>query len=133
MALAANESQTYLFDEPKESSVSDLLDTWQARLARLQDLGKERGGLVPRSVVHDILGVSRQRIHQLCHQDKLEVVHFFGTEFVSGRSIQQHKEGIHRQVGGRVAGGAGRKRVSLWRSIVIGFKAGQAIGDSITK
>jgi len=122
MSTAAAEG--YLFDMPEPSGFTAPLNGWEDRMGVLQDLGREREGLVPRSILPDILDVSRQRVKELVDREQLEVIHFYGVEFISGRSIREYKQGLHRAAGGR-----GHKRPSLWKSMVIGAKIGKALAD----
>lgn len=89
----------------------------------MADVAKRHGGLVPQSVLHKILGVSRVRAHDLCKEKKLQVVEFSGVLFVTADSLESYKNSP-------AAGGRGRK-LKTWDKITIPIQTGLAIADAI--
>lgn len=58
------------------------------RIARFQELERKHGGLVPVSMLADVIGVSRGRIFQFKEQSRFTVVEFLGREFTPLREIE---------------------------------------------
>jgi hypothetical protein len=100
-------------------------DGWRARVRTFAEMSEVRGGLLPRASIHDILGVSRQRVAELCNKGQLEEVNFCGTSFISGRSIEEHLEGE------KAKGGRGIKRQTLWQKVVFSYHLGNAIAEIV--
>ena len=100
-------------------------DTWDKRAELFADLSKAKGGLVPLGALHDILGVSRARVHQLANANRFEKISYFGQVFVTGRSIREYQ--AEEKVTGR-----GHKKIGVWKGLVIGAKIGVAMGNSFT-
>lgn len=53
---------------------------------------KKHGLLVPQVLAAELCGVSRQRIHTLCNEGRLEVVDLCGTRFVTEKSVIAYAE-----------------------------------------
>jgi hypothetical protein len=113
-----------LFPMPEARPVSFLGD-WRGRASRLTEIANRRGGLIPQSVLHKVLGVHRSRAHQLCQEGILEVVNFCGTLFVTGDSIEQYRNAPPQS-------GRGHK-LTRWDRVVIPIETGLAIADAITE
>jgi len=121
--ILSMDSQATLFEMPEASSPA--LETWQDRLSVFKSLAEAREGLIARSALADLFGVSRSRVAQLCDKGQLEVINFCGVQFVSGRSIRDWKEG-EKQKGGR-----GHRRVSIWKSLKAGAHLGAGLANAI--
>lgn len=74
--------------------VQELPKRERSKLANLWDVLKEaraatehHGSLVPPSFAADLLGISRQRLHVLMEEGKLETVTFHGKRFVGENSL----------------------------------------------
>ena len=101
---------------------------WRERAALLSRLSAERGGLVPVSALPDVLGISRQQVHNLANEGELEAVKVCGVTFITGRSIEAWE--AHRESEGKNVGGRGkRKPMGMWRKCVVSAKVGVAISD----
>lgn len=111
--------QDTLFPMPAAAPVAEL--SWDQKFQQLGELGKARGGLIPRSAVHEVLGVSKTRVYQLCDEGMLEVIMFFGVAFVSGRSIKAVQEEDRHK-------GRGHK-VTRWEAFKVGAQLGKALAD----
>lgn len=100
-------------------------DTWEERSKVFVEMSKAKGGLIPLSALHDILGISRSRVHQLSQANRFENVSYFGQAYVTGRSIREYL--AEEKITGR-----GNKKVGAWKAMVIGAKMGIAMGNSFT-
>lgn len=117
-------TQDTLFELP-EAEVCPL-NGWQARIEKFNEMSEARGGLIPRSVLADTLGVSRQRVAELIDKGQLEKISFFGTHFVSGRSIREHLQGE------KAKGGRGRKHnLGTWQALKVGARWGADLAGAI--
>ena len=96
---------------------------WRDNARRLAKIGHDSGGLVPQSVLHKILGVSRARGHQLCQDGKVQVINFCGVPFVTGDSIEEYRRA-------EVPHGRGHK-LNRWDRIALSVPFGQAIADAL--
>ena len=67
----------------KKLRLLSFLDDWRefSRISKLQ------GGLVPQSVVATILGVSRQRVHQLIEEGTFSHWDFYGKKWLSQEDV----------------------------------------------
>jgi len=83
------------------------------------------GGAASSGIDPRYLGVSRQRVAELCNKGQLEEVNFCGTSFISGRSIEEHLEGE------KAKGGRGIKRQTLWQKVVFSYHLGNAIAEIV--
>lgn len=110
-----------LFPMPFASESPKL--TLPERVRLFCNLSSDRGGLFPPSAVPDMLGVSHQRVSELCQETKLEVIMFFGQRFISGRSLTLFR------AEDKSAKGPGRK-VTRWQLVCIAAKTGTAIGEA---
>lgn len=110
----------------EETSLAEDLSTWNARMDLFNRMADERGGLLPQSVLPQILRVSPTRVSELIQTGRLERVNFFGVPFVTGRSINAHKTEE------KMRGGRGHKRLSLWQSVTIGARIGRDLANAVT-
>jgi hypothetical protein len=117
--------QTTLFPMPEVEK--PFLASVEERVEQLGVIGKAVGGLLPRNVASEVLGVSIPRISQLIDANQLEEIKYFGVSFVSGRSIKEWGS-CEKSVGGR----GKRRSLGLWKSVVVGVKVGKALGDAYT-
>jgi len=113
----------YLFEMP--AAKPRPADTLEERMSAFADLAKSRGGLLPRSALHGVLGITKTRAQQLCDHAKLEVVHFFGQQFVTGRSLADYRENYGSTTG------RGNK-LTRWQAVKIGVGIGRATGSALT-
>jgi hypothetical protein len=60
---------------------------WRA-LQDFRRLTDEHGGLFPPAAAQGFLGVSKQRISQLCQAGKLETLQAYGRIYITGNSIE---------------------------------------------
>lgn len=101
-----------------EAKRAGLLERWR----NFGQLAESFGGLAPQAFVHELLGVSRQRVHQLVASGHLEQVDFMGTKWISARSLT---DWINNPLQGG-EGGRGRSRPSKWRQFVFDAKTSLA-------
>jgi hypothetical protein len=94
-----------------------LLERWR----HFGALAESFGGLAPQAFVHELLGVSRQRVHELIQNGHLEQVDFIGTKWISARSLH---DWINDPRGH--GGGAKNKRPSKWKKLVFDAKTSLA-------
>jgi len=94
-----------------------LLERWRS----FGKLAEQFGGLAPQAFVHELLDVSRQRVHELVKNGHLEQVDFMGTKWISGRSLSEWINNPRKLGGGRA-----NKRPSKWREWVFGAKTSLA-------
>lgn len=107
---------------PMPEAAPTMWDTWERRTEKFIEMAQAKGGFLPLSAVHDILGVSRQRVHQLVQANRLEKIRYFGQVFVTGRSIREYQ--AEENVTGR-----GHKKIGPWKGVVIGAKIGAAMAS----
>lgn len=119
--MPATETDT-LFPLPEPAPVT--FTTWEERAKVFAKMSEMYGGLLPLSALHDILSVSRARVHQLAQANRFENVSYFGQAYVTGRSIKDYL--AEEKVTGR-----GHKKIGVWKSIVVGVKSGMAFGESL--
>jgi len=58
---------------------------------QFERLSREKGPLIPQSLVHDFLGVSPGRVWQLLAKGRFERVVISGTTFVPRAQLEAHK------------------------------------------
>ena|SRR5208282_5425344 len=80
-------------DKPSKGVSSVLADTKE-----FMRLLKIKGGLVPQSVVPTILGVSRQRVHQLVEEGTFSYWTFYGMKWLSQDEVISFAK-LNRQAG----------------------------------
>jgi hypothetical protein len=102
-----------------EAKRAGLLERWR----NFGTLAEQFGGLAPQAFVDELLGVSRQRVHQLVEQGHLEQVDFMGTKWISARSLT---DWINHPKQAGTGGGRGRSRPSKWRQFVFTAKTSLA-------
>jgi len=112
----------YLFKDMQDSTEDVGFTGWQDRLHTLRVMSDTRGGLLPRAILHEALGVSRQRIGEMCSSGVLEVINFCGVQFITGRSLADYKQSEKHK------GGYGVK-LTRWQGIKIGVGMGKALAD----
>jgi hypothetical protein len=98
---------------------------WRARAQALHKLSEERGGLVPQSALADVLGLSRQRVHQLVQSGQLEVVKVEDVPFITGRSLDAWECDQDKNP----KGGWRSRRGGVWAKTIVSFKVGSAMAD----
>ena len=98
---------------------------WRARAQALHKLSEERGGLVPQSALADVLGLSRQRVHQLVQSGQLEVVKVEDVPFITGRSLDAWESDQDKNP----KGGWRSRRGGVWAKTIVSFKVGSAMAD----
>jgi hypothetical protein len=69
--------------EKKAKGLTGLLETTRD----FMKISQQRGGLVPQSTVATILGVSRQRVHQLVTEGTLSHWTFYGMKWLSQEEV----------------------------------------------
>lgn len=62
------------------------------RFAELRQLTEEKGMLIPQHFAAELLGVSRQRVHTLVNEGRLEAVEVGGSRFVTEPSVLAYAE-----------------------------------------
>jgi hypothetical protein len=67
----------------EKSKVSKLWD----HFAQVRELVAQKGMLVPQQFVGQLLGVSRQRVHQLVNEGRFEVVELQGHRYLTEKSV----------------------------------------------
>lgn len=91
-------------------------------LERWRNFGKlsdQFGGLAPQAFVHELLGCSRQRVHQLVDNGHLEQVDFMGTKWISARSLT---DWMNTPMTGGGSGSGRHQRPSKWNRLVFDAK-----------
>jgi len=101
-----------------ELQKAGLLERWR----NFGTLAEQFGGLAPQAFVNELLGVSRQRVHDLVKSGHLEQVDFMGTKWISARSLTDWINNPLKAGGG----GRGRPRPSKWRQFVFTAKTSLA-------
>ena len=118
--------QRGLFGEDFEVTAEESFGSgWRGRAQALSKLSEQRGGLVPQSALHDVLGLSRQRVHQLVQTGQFEVVKLEGVRFITGRSLDAWEQDEEKNS----RGGWRSRRGGVWAKTVVSFKVGSAIAD----
>lgn len=115
-------SAPFLWSDMKESPAPRFAG-WRERASEMADVANRHGGLVPQSSLHRILGVSRVRAHDICREQKVQVVEFSGVLFVTADSIEAYKNSPPFT-------GRGHK-LKTWEKITIPIEYGLAIADVI--
>ena len=98
---------------------------WRERVKQFNEQAAARGGLLPRASISALLGCTKTNVSFMCHHGMLEEINFYGSSFVSGRSIAHALEQEKNK------GGRGKRRVSLWQTIRIGYHVGTAAAEII--
>jgi hypothetical protein len=99
---------------------------WRARAQALHKLSEERGGLVPQSALPEVLGLTRQRVHQLVQSGQFEVVRFEDVPFITGRSLDAWEVDEKNPKGGWRS-----RRGGVWAKTIVSFKVGSAVADAL--
>lgn len=118
-------SQETLFPMPEPTVAQELMG-WQERADKLQEMARERGGLIPRAAMADTLQTSKQRVAQLIDDGSLEILNFFGVQFVTGRSIREHLA-VEKLRGGR----GKKKPLGVWRELKIGSRVASGLAHAV--
>jgi hypothetical protein len=118
--------QRGLFGEDFEVVLDSNSQGWRERAEELIRISEAHGGLVPQSALPEVLGISRQRVHQLIQSGQFEQRKVFGVGFVTGRSIDAWEKDEEKSKGGWRA-----RRGSVWDRMSASVKLGNAIGDAI--
>lgn len=118
--------QRGLFGEDYEVNQTPVLEGWRDRAEALVRYAQERGGLVPQRALPDVLGICRQRVHQLVQSGQFELVKIEGISFVTGRSIDAWEKDEEN-----AKGGWRNRRGSLWERTSASVKIGSAIADVV--
>jgi hypothetical protein len=100
-----------------------LSDRWRI----LKDYADEVGGIVPRSVVHQELSISRQRVAQLIDALQLEELDFFGVRWVTVRSLEAWKQADSNK------GGRGHVAQPIWKEAAQNFRMLLATGKTLLR
>lgn len=124
MGSAAVQSVFDGFPAELEVSESDL--SWRERAACLIEDAKELDGLVPQSALPDVLGISRQRVHQLIQSGQFELRRIFDVPFITGRSIDAWEKDEDKAKGGWRA-----RRGNVWERVSASVRIGNALGKAI--
>lgn len=91
--------QDTLFPMPEAAAMPEP-KTVAERVRLWAEAGEGRGGLLPQSMLADVLGVTRQRVFQFVQEGRFETVMLFGQRFITGDSLgefisQERKSGHH--------------------------------------
>lgn len=84
---------------------------------------EKHGALIPAAFLEQILGVSKQRVHQILNEDKLVVLTFMGKNYVTEDSLVSYVKTINTD----------DKRVNLPKGRVETFKRAMAYSKEIVK
>ena len=119
--------QRGLFGEDYEViDAPEVLDGWRGRADALMRYSQERGGLVPQRALPDVLGISRQRVHELVQSSQFEVIKIEGIAFVTGRSIDAWEKDTDN-----AKGGWRYRRGTVWERVKASVKIGVDVGDAV--
>jgi hypothetical protein len=119
--------QRGLFGEDYEViDAPEVLDGWRGRADALMRYSQERGGLVPQRALPDVLGISRQRVHELVQSSQFEVIKIEEIAFVTGRSIDAWEKDSDK-----VKGGWRSRRGTVWERVKVSVKIGADVGDAV--
>jgi hypothetical protein len=119
--------QRGLFGEDYEvQETPEVLEGWRGRADALMKYSQERGGLVPQRALPDVLGISRQRVHELVQNQQFEVIKIEGISFVTGRSIDAWEKDADK-----VKGGWRSRRGNVWERTKASVKIGVDVGNAI--
>jgi hypothetical protein len=99
---------------------------WRERAQRLMETSQRNGGLVPQRALPDVLGLSRQRVHELVLSGQFEVVKFEGIPFVTGRSIDAWEQDADKSKGGWRA-----RRGTVWQRVAASVAIGSEVGKAV--
>jgi len=111
-------TQDLLFTMPEKKKSPSFRETAK-ELMQFKEVFEDENGLVPRNCLHEALGVSAQRIHQLIKED--EVFHvwtFFKREWCSAREVEAF--GLLERKGGRQWSVSNK---DLWKANIEDFRA----------
>jgi|SRR5271170_1647099 len=78
----------------KSKSLFSFLNDWR----EFSRISKLHGGLVPQSIVATVLGVSRQRVHQLIEEGTFSHWDFYGKKWLSQEEVVSFAK-LNRQAG----------------------------------
>lgn len=123
LTLSMDAASGYLFKMPEAASSSGFTG-WHDRLAKFNEMSQAYGGLLPRSVLPDALGVTRQSVAIMIDRQVIEVVNYFGVQFVTGRSLAEYRSGEKSK------GGRGHK-LTRWEKIKVGAGIGSAVAEIV--
>ena len=118
--------QRGLFGEDYEVDSEPASQGWRERAEELIEISNAHGGLVPQSALPEVLGISRQRVHQLIQSGQFEQRKVFGVPFITGRSLDAWEKDEDKAKGGWRA-----RRGSVWQRMSASVKIGKAIGDAV--
>lgn len=117
--------QRGLFGEDYEVCESEA-QGWRERAQELMKASEACGGLVPQSALPDVLGISRQRVHQLIQSGQFEMRRIFDVPFITGRSIDAWEADEDKAKGGWRA-----RRGSVWQRMSASVRIGNAVGNAV--
>jgi len=75
-------------DPKKRHSIADTASEWQ----RWRNLSEEHGGVVPLWTAAIVLGVSRQRVYQMCDEGKLTKVNLFDRFYLLADEVLKRQQ-----------------------------------------
>jgi len=78
----------------EKTRLEKIWDHFQA----VREVVEKKGMLVPQHVVADLLGVSRQRVHVLVNEGRLEAVQLHGNRYVTEESFIAFSK-VEREIG----------------------------------
>ena len=122
----ASAIQRGLFGEDFEVDAESEAMGWRERADELIRISESHGGLVPQSALPEVLGISRQRVHQLIQSGQFEKREVFGVPFVTGRSLDAWEKDEDKKRGGWRS-----RRGNLWQRVSASVKIGNAISDAV--
>lgn len=125
-AMETTAIQRGLFGEDFEVTGEPEVQGWRERAQELMKLSAAHGGLVPQSALPEVLGISRQRVHQLIQSGQFELRRVFDVPFVTGRSIDAWEADEDKSKGGWRA-----RRGTVWQRVSASVKIGNAIGNAV--
>jgi hypothetical protein len=118
--------QRGLFGEDFEVTAEPEAQGWRERAQELIKISQGHGGLVPQSALHHVLGITRQRVHQLVQSGQFEVQRVFDVPFVTGRSIDAWEADADK-----VKGGWRSRRGNVWQRVAASVEIGNAVGKAV--
>jgi hypothetical protein len=105
MSQAAQLDMTFLPHLPRKSVAQDVRDDYNAWKRDQENLG----GLMPTVLARVILGVSRQRLHEMLEQGHMRYVTHQGHVYIAGDDI---KERLAQKRDGRISKGGRPRKTS---------------------
>lgn len=82
-------AQPELYGMPEPAPLREGTGAWaKHELSRFEQISIAEGGLLPAADAADVLGLSRQRVHQLLTKGQLHSIKVLGRSYISVQELQ---------------------------------------------